>query len=216
LFIPNLLKVAENVDQDNADILIQCLGSAYIIDKESVLPILEREIEQRGYVAAASYIRTTRFRKGFPISLLEKAIQIIEIETPESEMIDDALGRIYEEDPCFVVERLRDRLREGGRFMLAGGLLEYNIKRIGPSPVIRMLEGEIDNGNPRMIHIGESILKDIFPSRQEWFEWCNNWKDDNRKEIVVLRSLAAILNDLMNYQPSPIRDDAITLVKELA
>jgi hypothetical protein len=216
LFIPKLLEVAENVDQDNTDILIQCLGRAYIMDKDSVLPILEREIEQRGYVAAAIHIRTTRYREEFPISLLKKALQIIEVKTPENEMVDDALGRIYEEDPYFVVERLRERLREGGRVRLAGMMLEHNIKRVGPSPVIQMLEEEIDNGNPTMIHIGESILKDFFTSKHEWLEWCKKWKDDKRKEIVVLRSLAEILTDLMNYQPSPVRNDAMALVKEFA
>lgn len=213
LFIPNLLKVAENVNLDNTDILIQCLIRVYLINKDSVLPILEREIEQRGYVAAATYLRTTRYEKELPISLLKKALHIIEVETPESEMIDDALGRIYEEDQSFVVERLRERLREGG-IRLAGTMLEYNIKRVGPSPVIQMLEEEIDNGNLTMINVGESILKNFVLSKQEWLEWCKKWKDDKKKEIIVLRSLAEILTDLMSYQPSPVRDDAITLVKE--
>lgn len=214
LFITKLLEVAENVDQDNTDILIQCLVRAFLIDKDSVLPILKGEIEQRDYIAAATYIRTTQYRKDFPLSLLKKALQIIEAETPENEMIDDALAQIYEEDQSFVVERLRERLREGGRVRLAGGMLEHNIKRVGPSPVIQMLEEEIDKGNPRMIHLGESILEDFFTSKQEWVEWCKKWKDHERKETVVLRSLAKILTDLMNYQPSEIRDTVISIVKE--
>jgi len=79
-----------------------------------------------------------------------------------------------------------------------------------------MLEEEIDNVNPKMIRIGGAILKNFFVSGQERVKWCKKWKDDKRKEIVVLQLLHEILTDLINYQPSPVRDDAVTLVKEFA
>jgi len=211
-----LIEVSENVNQDNTDILIQCLVRALLIDKNSVLPILEKEIERRGYPAASKYIHIARFRENFPILLLKKAVQVIEAETPENEMIDDALAQIYEADPGFVVERLRERVNIGHRVPFASVMLKYNIQKAGASPVIKMLEEEINNGTLTMTYFGDSILKDFFVSGQELVEWCKKWKDDKNKETVVLRSLAGILTDLMNYQPSSVRDDAIAIVKEFA
>ncbi|GEM_PF-1113631 len=214
-FIKNLIEVAENIDQDNTDLLIQCLVNAFLIDRDSVFPVLEKEIERRGYPAAVTYVRRVLYRKEFPVSLLKTAVQIIEAETPENEIIDDALAQIYEEDRDFVVERLRERLCDG-RVPLAGDILMCTIQSTDYSSVIQMLEEEIDNGNPTMIYIGESILEDIFPSKEDWLEWCKKWKDDERKRVVVLRSLGKILSGFVNYQPSSTRDEAIAIVKEFA
>jgi len=215
-FILKLREVAKNIDPGNTDVLIQCLVRASCVDKDAVLSVLEREIEQRGYIAAATYIRSTQYQKDFSVSLLKKALQIIEAESPEDTLIDDSLVRIYEEDQSYVVERLRERLREGSRIKLVGDMLGYKIMEVGSSSVIKMLEEEIDNKNPIMVHIGESILEDFFPSDKEWLEWCKKWKDDKKKETVVLRALARILTGLINYEPSTVRDDAIILVKEFA
>ncbi len=215
-FIEKLIEVAEDIDEDDTDLLIQCLVNAFLIDRDSVSPVLEKEIERRGYPAATTYVhKVLLYRKKFPVSLLKTAVQIIETETPENEIIDNALAQIYEEDRNFVVEWLRERLYEG-RVPLAEDMLIYTIQNTDYYTVIQMLEEEIDNENPTMIYIGENILEDIFPSKEEWLEWCKKWKDDERKKDVVLRSLAKILSGLINYQPSPIRDEAIAIVKEFA
>ncbi|OYT33345.1 hypothetical protein B6U96_16155 [Archaeoglobales archaeon ex4484_92] len=213
--IENLTRVVENIDQENTDILIQCLIDAFLIDRESVLPVLEREIERRGYLAAIVYADNASFRRELPVSLLKKAVQIIESENPENEIIDRALARIYEEDKEYVIHKLRERLRESGRVRIAGDMLIYAIQK-DYSAVIQMLEEEIDNGNYKMVYSGERILKEFFPSKKEWLDWCKKWKDDERKREVILRSLREILTELMNYKPSTIRDEAIALVKEFA
>jgi len=154
--------------------------------------------------------------KEFPTFLLKKAVQIIESETPENMIIDKAFARIYEEDKNYVIARLRERLIESNRVRIAGIVLAYAIQKMDYFPVIQMLEEEIDNGNHKIIYSGEYILEEFFPSKQEWLKWCKKWKDDKRKREVILRSLGRILTELMNYQPSSIRNEAIALVKEFA
>jgi len=215
-FIKELLAIVENIVQENTQILIQCLVEAFLVDKDLVLPVLEKEIERRGYLAAVVYTRRTLYQAEFPVSLLKKAVQIIESETPENEIIDEALARIYKEDKDFVLKRLRERLIESNRINIAGDMLVYAIQKTDHSAVIQMLEQEIDNGNHKMIYFGEDILGRFFPSKQEWLEWCKEWKDDKRKKGIILRSLSKILTELINYQPSSIRDEAIALVKEFA
>jgi len=213
--IENFIRVVENIDQENTGILIQCLIDAFLIDRESVLPVLEREIERRGYLAAIVYANNASFRRELPISLLKKAVQIIESENPENEIVDRALARIYEEDKEYVINKLRERLRESDRVRIAGDMLIYAIQK-DYSAVIQMLEEEIDNRNYKMVYFGEHILEEFFPSKKEWLDWCKKWKDDERKREVILRSLGEILTELMDYQPSTIRDEAIALVKEFA
>ncbi|MBO8143542.1 MAG: hypothetical protein H0Z16_03020 [Thermodesulfobacterium sp.] len=213
--IENLIRVVENIDQENTDILVQCLIDAFFIDRESILPVLEREIERRGYLAAIIYAKNVLFRRELPISLLKKAVQIIESENSENEIIDIALARIYEEDKDYVINKLRERIRESDKVRIAGDMLIYAIQK-DYSAVIQMLEEEIDNRNYKMVYFGEHILKEFFPSKKEWLDWCKKWKDDERKRKIILRSLGEILTDLMNYKPSTIRDEAITLVKEFA
>jgi len=215
-FIEKLLVTAENIDSENTEILIQCLMKAFLIDKESVLPVLEKEVERRGYLAAIVYTRKALYWREFPISLLKKAVEIIESETPDNEIIDEALARIYEEDKNFVLERLRKRLIEGNGIKIAGYILVRSIQEKDYFPVIQMLEEEIQNENPKMIFFGENILGGFFPSKQEWLEWCKKWEEDERKRGIILRSLSKILTELISYQPSQIRDEAIDLVKELA
>lgn len=213
--IENLTRIAENIDQENTDILVQCLIDAFLINKESILRVLEREIERRGYLAAIVYAKNASFQRELPISLLKKAVQIIESENPENEIIDRALARIYEEDKDYVINKLRERIRESDKVRIAGSMLIYTIQK-DYSVVIQMLEEEIDNRNYKMVYFGEHILEELFPSRKEWLDWCKKWKDDERKREVILRSLGKILTELMNYQPSTIRNEAIALVKEFA
>jgi len=225
--IKNLIKVVKNISQENTDILIPCLMSALFVDKGLVLPVLKKEIEQRGYTAALIYACRALYRKDFPISLLKKAVQIIESEAPENEIIDEALARIYEEDKDFVIERLRKRVKECNRARIAGDILVSTIQKTDYFPVIQMLEEEIDNGNDIMIYFGENILEVFFPSKQEWLKWCKKWKDDEQKRVVILRSLEKILSEFLSKftkdQQSSLQDndialinEAIDLVKELA
>jgi len=67
-----------------------------------------------------------------------------------------------------------------------------------------------------MIYSSKDILKEFFPSKKEWLKWCKKWKNDKRKKEVILWSLRKILTELINCQPSMIRDEAIALVKGFA
>lgn len=215
-FIARLLETARDIDPDNTDLLIRCLVRALQFNKEDVLPVLKMEIDQRGYTAASTFIQAVLYQKVDSVGLLKKAISIIEAENPDSDVIDEGLGRIYEHDPDYVVERLRTTLKEMDKYPIARDKLVWSIQSKGALPVIKMLEEEIDSENPAMIQFGESILEDFLDSSREWLDWCKRWKDDEKKEKVVLKSVAKILTKLITYAPDGIRDEAISLIREFA
>lgn len=212
-FISRLLETARDIDPDNTDLLIRCLVRAFQYNKEDVLPVLEMEIEQHGYTAASTFIQAVLHQKVDSVALLKKAISIIEAENPDSETIDEGLGLTYEHDPDYVVERLRATLKDRDKYPIARDRLVWSIQSKGVLPVIKMLEEEIDSKNPAMTQIGERILENFFDSSREWLDWCKKWKDDERKEKVVLKSVAEILTKLITYAPNGLRDEAISLIR---
>ena len=213
-FISRLLETARDIDPDNTDLLIRCLVRAFQYNKEDVLPVLEMEIEQHGYIAASTFIQAVLHQKVDSVALLKKAISIIEAENPDSETIDEGLGLIYEHDPDYVVERLRAKLKDWYKYPIVRDRLVWNIQSKGVLPVIKMLEEEIDSENPAMTRIGERILENFFDSSREWLDWCKKWKDDEGKEKVVLKSVAEILTKLITYAPNGLRDEAISLIRD--
>ena len=82
-FISRLLETARDIDPDNTDLLIRCLVRAFQYNKEDVLPVLEMEIEQHGYIAASTFIQAVLHQKVDSVALLKKAISIIEAENPD-------------------------------------------------------------------------------------------------------------------------------------
>ncbi|CAG1022405.1 hypothetical protein DOJK_01650 [Patescibacteria group bacterium] len=214
-----LKNVTSNISQENISLLIFCLQRAFEGDEDSFGTILESEIIRRGIKGAKDYIQVVHGRSSISVSILQKAVEIVESEEPESDIVDMGLAKIYESKPGFVVEKLKKRLIDHESIRLADGFLLYRINEIGPKPVIEMLESLINEGNSVMLNIGESILEDFFPHFEDnanWVAWCENWRDDTRKERIIFKSLGLILSKLINYKPSEVRDRAIALVKYFA
>jgi len=214
-----LKRVASNISQENTHFLIFGLQYAFEEDEDSFGIILEDEIIRRGIKGAKTYIRVVRGRSKISASILQKAVEMVESDDPESDIFDMGLAKIYESNPGFVVEKLKKRLIDHQRIRLADGFLLHKINEIGSGPVIEMLESLIDEGNSVLLNIGESILKDFFPNFEDnadWVDWCGNWKDDTKKEKIILKSLGLILSKLINYKPSEVRDQAIALIKDFA
>ena len=215
IFFPNIIDNVENVHQENKDILIYCLVKEfYQLNDESALIVLRKEIENADCNTVLSFINYIQFREGFPIELIKKAVIKIEREYENHPLIDAALGLIYKEDSKFVVDRLRTRLNEKSRYTIANEMLKLKIKEVGVTQVIKMFEEEIDKNNSRMIYFGERELNDFLGPGQDSIIWCEKWKGDKRKEIIILRLLHDILTVLINYNPSEIRNRAISLVRE--
>ena len=213
-----LKKVASNISQENTNLLMFGLQCAFE-DDDSFGSILEYEIIRRGNEGAKKYIKVIHGRSKISSSILQKAVEMVESEDPESDIFDMGLAKIYESNPGFVVEKLKKRLIDHQRIRLADGFLLHKINEIGSGPVIEMLESLIDEGNSVLLNIGESILKDFFPNFEDnadWVDWCENWKDDTKKEKIILKSLGLILSRLINYNPSEVRDKAIELIKDFA
>lgn len=212
MFIPTLLDIAKNIDDDDSDIIINTLIAASRLDQKSVIPIISEEINRRGYIAALVFARTNMYYPDTPMDMLKKSVSIIESESPENNIIDEVLGYIYEKEPGYVIERLRSRVN-GSRYPLAHGMLEHFIRK-NPNPIIQMFEEEMDNRNPSMLYHGASFIGDYLLLPNQWLEWCKKWKDDDKKEPVVLSLIAKILSNLLDNDPDGISNDAIALAKE--
>ena len=214
-----LKKVTSNISQENTNLLIFCLQCAFEEDEDSFGTILESEIVRRGINGAKEYIHVVYGRSKISFSILQKAVEIVESEYPESHIVDMGLAKIYENDPDFVIEKLKNRLIDNKRIRLADGLILHKVNEIGAGPVIEMLESLIDEGNSVLLNIGESILVDFFPNFEDnnnLVDWCRKWKDDTKKEKIILKSLGLILSKLINYKPSEVREQAIELIKDFA
>jgi hypothetical protein len=84
-----------------------------------------------------------------------------------------------------------------------------------PGPVIKMMEDEIDKRNHLMLELGAGFIGDTYSSNEKSFEWCKKWKDDERKENVVIKLLAIILTDMRNRDPRDFIFEAIQIIKDL-
>jgi len=214
-----LKKVASNISPENTHFLIFGLQYAFEEDEDSFGTILEYEIIRRGIEGAKEYIQVVLGRSKISASILQKTVEMVESEDPESHILDMGLAKIYESNPDYVVETLKKRLIDHKRIRLADGFLLHKINEIGTGPVIEMLESLIDKKNSVLLNIGESIIEDFFPNFEDnadWVDWCENWKDDTKKEKIILKSLGLILSKLINYKPSEVRDQAIALIKDFA
>jgi hypothetical protein len=215
-YINILKKVAPEILDKNEDHLIFCLQLAFNKKPETFLQLLESEIERRGSSAARNYITMVNIRYDNSISIVKKAIEILESngceETDEScYEIDMGLAEVYRSDPDFVIKRFKDRLHRKYIFELMDAYHMSEIKKIGSNPIVELVESEIDAGNQIPIH----IINNIF-SYEEWISWCEKWKDDKNKEFIIIKSLQFILNELYNCKSNNVRDRVIGLVKQFA
>lgn len=211
-----LKQIASSISQDNTYHLINCLQCSSEELPDEFEPILEQEIINRGSEAAKDYIRIVHYKPKISFSILQKAVDILEAEDPKNDMIDLGLARIYEKDPNFVVEKLRKKLYDHNWMGFADGFLIHKIREIDIEPVLEMIESEIDACNPTLLNIGESIIEHLFQRSEDWMNWCEKWKDDPKKEKIILKSLGLILTKLINYNTSEVRDRAIAIVKDFA
>ncbi len=218
-YFETLKRIASSISQDNIYHLINCLQCCFEELPDEFEPILEKEIINRGSEAAKDYIRFVHYKPKISFSILQKAVEMLESMDPDSQIIDTGLAKIYEYDPDFFVEILRIRLQDYKRARLTDGYLLQRINEVGSEPVLRMIDSEIDNGNPILLNIGEGILENFFPhfeDNTDWVMWCEKWKDDARKEKIILKSLGLILTKLINHEPNGVRDRAIVLVRDIA
>lgn len=211
-YLDILKNVAPNISHENEDRLIFCLQQAFNKKPEMFRQLLESEIERRGDSAARSYICIKRTSSDNSISVLKKAIKILESKSCCEMYVDWGLGEVYQSDPSFVVKRIKDRLHEKNRFKLMDDNLKIEIKKVGNDPIVELIESEIDVGK----QISINILEEVFSSEEDWISWCEKWKEDSRKETIILKSLGVVLTELVSYKHNDLRDRAISLVKWFA
>lgn len=217
-YLDLLKKTVPCILPDNSFDLITSLQYAFEESPQEFEPILEAEIKKGGPNAARIYIYAVHHREPVSSSVLQKAVEILEVEDPNSREIDYSLGRIYEEHPCFVVERVRSWLTFHGKLVFLSEDFFSRVKQSthGINPILTMIEHQVDIGNRPLLQIGDSILERLFSSLGDWTSWCEQWNNDPKKEEIVLKSLHTILKKFMNYEPSVVRNRAIDVVKTIA
>jgi hypothetical protein len=213
----NLLeKIAPNISQENLQLLISCLQCAFEENADEFRPVLESELIRRGADAASIYIKIARGGSATSAPILQKAVEILESEIPDSENIDVGLAKIYKNNPDFVIERIKERLLKRDTIELMDyGSLDA-IKKCDVEPIMGMVESLIDEGKLNHLNTKEIWLKNLFLPIEKWIAWCEKWSEDERKECVIISSLRIILTELINYKSSEIRDRAVELVKVFA
>lgn len=211
-YLDILKNAAPNISYENEDRLIFCLQQAFNKKPEMFRQLLESEIERRGVSAARSYICIERTSSENSISVLKKAIEILESKSCYEMYVDWGLSEVYQSDPSFVVKRIKDRLHEKNRFKLMDDDLKMEINEVGNDPIIELIESGIDVGK----QMSTNILADVFLSKEDWISWCEKWKEDSRKETIILKSLGVVLTELISYKHNDLRDRAIGLVKWFA
>lgn len=209
-----LKKVSQNIGQENTGLLMVSLQYAYEKDN-SYEEILEYEIIRRDIIGAKDYVIISHNRKNVSIKSLKKAIDILEQDDVNDEIVEMGLTKIYVHDQNFVVEKIRKRLQNVLFLSSKHSYLIEKINWIDPTPLLEMVETEIDNGK-----IDEYILEIFFPNydrEPHWVTWCEKWKNDPNKELIILKSLGIILSKLINNPTkSVVRDRSIGLIKGFA
>jgi hypothetical protein len=159
----NLLKkIAPNISPENLQLLISCLQCAFEENAVEFRPVLESELIRRGPDAASIYIgEIAGGGSATSAPILQKAVEILESEVPDSEDIDVGLAEIYESNPDFVVKRLKSRLLNRKMVKLMDDDPLSKIKKSNIEPVISMVESLIDDGKLTHLHTKE-ILKIYF------------------------------------------------------
>ncbi|KAF5431768.1 hypothetical protein C5S35_17865, partial [Candidatus Methanophagaceae archaeon] len=215
-YLDLLKEIAPFISPKNTHFLILCLQCAFEEDADDFKPILESEIIRRGADAASIYIRFVRDGSETSTHIVQKAVEILESTVPDSRYIDVGLAKIYENNHDFVVERIKERLlkRDTIELMDYGSLDE--IKKCDVEPIMSMVESLIDEGKLTHLHNKELLLGNLFLPAENWIAWCEKWRDDERKERVIISSLMIILTELINYESSERRDRAVELVKNFA
>lgn len=148
-----------------------------------------------------------------PIEEFKESVIELEKVDGDRQEIDHLLGYIYEKDPDFVIPRIRARLNGDGSPLPYNTMLSHFISK-NPEPVIKVMEEEIDIGNRLLVEQGGSLIGDVYSSNEKSFEWCKKWKDDERKEKVVIKLLARILTDMRNRDPQEYILEAIQIIKD--
>lgn len=87
-YLDLLKENAQRILPENSGLLIICLQCAFEVNNDEFGSILKSELERRGAKAATSYIRTVFSQETFSISLLQKAVKLLEAENPDSIYID--------------------------------------------------------------------------------------------------------------------------------
>jgi len=214
-FIPTFLEVIDDLGVEDGKIIIQTLCFANILNIDGIEEKLSDKVELFGEVGALTYIKYYSIRDDYQPETMKKAVEILEEPNKNKQEIDYGLAALYKCDPDYVLIRIKEWIINDFN-RLKSSFLPSRIRSIDPLPAIKMLEDEIDNNNPPMERIGESILEDFFKTEDEWVEWCEkNISNPDRIE-VVLGSLRLILSKHMDYSNNSARDDAYDLTMRYA
>jgi hypothetical protein len=200
----------------NPDSCFIILQQGYDLDPKSFEPILIKKIEEMGFVGANAYANAIQFGKTFSVSALEKTIIILESNAPFSYTTERAIVKLYQQQPDFVIEVFRNRIKNIQGLYILSDLFLREIVKLDNQHLIKMIESEIILGNPKIIEIGEDLLRKCFFTSKECIFWCENNYEDPRKQELIIRVLKEILSSGLTVRDNSSNEDAIKLTRKIA
>jgi len=206
------LEHALNIGVRNKDVLIGFIVAAYDFDENNAERVIMKEFGDINFVR--KFIYNSQYNENISIEIFKQAVEILEREGQDQEIIDEALSRIYPKDPKYVIDRILKRINNGEVQLVCNGL-SYIIHDTDINPIIEMFEKEIVNGNYRVEVFGVNYLSQFISKDSELMELCKKWKNDDIKRKIVIDIIGRILSRKMNYEYSEEREDAISILKEL-
>lgn len=210
--------LAENID--DSYILLDSWGYFFILHK--LFQIDPDRFENRVISkicdknTAKSYISVINRDGVFSQKGLEKALSILEKESPLDWDLEEGLVKLYSQNPGFVVDIFRNRLQlwKSTNIFPEGHLESF--KEIGITPILEMIEEEIDKGNVLAILMCSYNFITLFSNIQEAVDWCEKWKKDPKKRISVLELLRLIISGNLEKTIDKSINSAIGIVIEIA
>ena len=183
---------------------------------ETFEPIIMQILNDYGVSAAKEYAHVIAGREHCSQSLLHHVIEILRSDPDCNEELPLLLARMYRVSPEYVVDHVRNIVNAGLMYYQLPDFLKREFNTYENDPLLRLIEDEIDKCNHHFIILGHYLLEDFTVDSDQWLQWCEKWRGDEKKKSVVYQSLRDILSDQLEKKDNNLKRRAVDLVKDIA
>jgi len=205
-----------NIPESSYFQYLSVLHCASESDPETFEPIITRVLNEYGVSATKEYVHVIAGREHCSQSLLHHVIEILRLDPDCNAELSQVLARMYQVSPEYVVDYVRNIVNSGLMYYQLPDFLKLEFNTYENDPLLRLIEDEIDKCNRHFIILGHYLLKDFTVDSNQWLQWCEKWRSDEKKKSVVYQSLREILSDQLEKKDSNLKRRAVDLVKDIA
>ena len=210
-----LLKNYQNISRENNEILVRCLLEAISINKEVVDPCLVDILSSGDMEEARVLIEYGPNIKEINKDLYKIALSKIDKTHENFRLIDQALAEIYDEDKDYVLEIVRDLLRECNPILLDLHTLHFKLGQADINPFIEMVREVLVKDKNKCYYI-PFLLQNVVSKDDELLKIVTEWLSSAPLRDVVIEILKNIL-DIQIYQgKKDVVDCAVKITRTLA